>query len=133
MHNPSSSLDGGTYRADGRVIQIGTHIFVALPLFELQSAARLCFRHYSSVGVSALASQPVPCVAEGVPFGRIQVHAPETQASADSLRASEAIEPKPLQMDRNDRVLLRQLALAVALAVASVLLVWAILAVCNAQ
>jgi hypothetical protein len=45
------------------VIQIGTHIFVALPLFELQSAARLCFRHYSSIGVSALASQPVPCVA----------------------------------------------------------------------
>ena len=56
-------LDGGTYRADGRVIEIGTHIFVALPLFELQSAARLCFRHYSSIGVSALASQPVPCVA----------------------------------------------------------------------
>src|SRR6516165_954225 len=31
-------LDGDTYRADGRVIQIGTHIFVALSLFELQNA-----------------------------------------------------------------------------------------------
>jgi hypothetical protein len=40
-------LDADTCPAYGRVLQIGTHIFLALPLFQLQSGA-LRFRHYTS-------------------------------------------------------------------------------------
>jgi hypothetical protein len=41
-------LDADTCPAYGRVLQIGTHILLALPLFQLQSGAALRFRHYIS-------------------------------------------------------------------------------------
>jgi len=41
-------LDADTCPAYGRVLQIGTHIFLALPLSQLQSEAALRFLHYIS-------------------------------------------------------------------------------------